>query len=147
MTRLTTADLTPLYRNAIGVDRILNRVMNTFEQQSSTTGYPPYNIIKCDDNHYAVEVAVAGFTQGEIEVRVENNTLIVTGEKIPTDDGTHTDYIHQGISARKFIRTFSLAEYVEVIDATVENGILSVRLEQIVPDSLKPRNITVTYNR
>jgi len=143
-TRLTTLDLAPLYRNAIGLDRVMDRLFTNIEQQGGA-GYPPYNIIRIDDNHYEIQVAVAGFTEGEISVSVENGTLVVTGEKTHTD--TVVEFIHQGISARKFIRTFSLAEYVEVIDAQVVNGILSVNLEQIIPDSLKPRSIQIVYKK
>lgn len=145
MTKLTTSDLAPFYRNAIGVDRILGRIMDSVEQQSSATGYPPYNIIRRDENLYEIQIAVAGFTEGEITVKVENGNLIVTGEKSAANNDVN--YIHQGISARKFVRSFSLAEYVEVIDAEVTNGILSVNLEHIIPDSLKPRTINITYNR
>lgn len=144
MTKLTVHDLAPFYRNSIGIDRLLSRVLDSVEQQSSASGYPPYNIIRRGEDLYEIQVAVAGFTQGEITVKVENSTLIVSGEKTTNDD--KADFLYQGISSRKFIRTFSLAEYVEVIGASVTNGILSVNLEQKIPDSLKPRLINITYN-
>lgn len=145
MTKLTVSDLAPFYRNAIGVDRILGRILDSVDQQNAAAGYPPYNIIRHGENRYEIQIAVAGFTEGEITVKVENGNLIVTGEKEPSD--TEINFIHQGISARRFVRSFSLAEYVEVVDAAVTNGILSVNLEHIVPDSLKPRTINITYNR
>lgn len=143
MTKLTVHDLAPFYRNSIGVDRLLSRVLESVEQ-SSAQGYPPYNIIRRGEHLYEIQVAVAGFTQGEIAVKVENSTLVVIGEKTTVDSGV--DYLYQGISSRKFLRTFSLADYVEVIEANVTNGILSVSLEQKIPDSMKPRLINITYN-
>lgn len=145
MTKLTVQDLPHFYRNAIGIDRVLDRLQTISEQQGTTAGYPPYNIIRLSENRYEIQVAVAGFTEGEINLHVENSTLVVKGEKSVTDNDV--EYLYRGISARKFIRTFSLAEYVEVIDAEVVNGILSVHLEQIIPDSLKPKTINITYKK
>lgn len=145
MANLKEHELSPYYRNAIGIDRVLDRLQTIAGQQSTSAGYPPYNIIRSAENRYEIQIAVAGFSEGEIDVRVDNGTLVITGEKLPITDGV--EYIHRGISARKFIRAFGLAEYVEVLGAEVVNGILSVCLEQIIPDSLKPKTINITYKK
>jgi len=144
MTKLTSLDLSPLYRNSIGIDNWLTRVLDQVDH-ASTTNYPPYNIIKHDENTFEVQVAVAGFSQGEVEVAVKDGNLVITGERQPEAQLVGTEYLHQGISARRFIRTFSLADYVEVVDATSANGILTVRLERKLPESMKPKTIAISY--
>ena len=146
MTKLTTLDLTPFYRNSIGIDRLFDRITTQLDSAASTN-YPPYDIVRTGDETYEIRVAVAGFAQGEIDVEFNNGTLIVKGEKA-TELGAkpEVEYIHHGISGRSFIRTFSVAEYVEVQDADLKDGILTVKLERIVPESLKPKKITVSYN-
>ena len=143
MTKITSFDLTPFYRNAIGVDRLFDRITQQIDHAASTN-YPPYNIVETGENTYEVQVAVAGFTQGEVEISVKNGELIITGEKTETLAEGHI-YRHQGISARKFIRTFSLGDYVEVQSATSKDGILTVKLERIIPESAKPKTIAITY--
>jgi molecular chaperone IbpA len=143
MTKITTLDLTPFYRASIGVDRLFNRIVNQIDT-TTTTNYPPYNIVKTGDNTFEIQVAVAGFTQGELEVNFHDGQLIVTGEKkiIPNPDHV---YQHQGISARKFMRTWPLVDYMEVIDAVAKDGILTVSLEQRLPEAMKPKAIAITY--
>ena len=145
MTRLTTLDLTPFYRSAIGVDRLFDRIVGQLDSTTTPGNYPPYNILKTGENTYEVQVAVAGFKQGEVNVEVKEGTLIVTGEKIETVLPEGYSYEHQGISSRRFIRTFSLADYVEVKNAVSKDGILTVALERIVPDALLPKSIAITY--
>lgn len=144
MTKLTSLDLSPLYRNSIGIDNWLTRVLDQIDHTSSTN-YPPYNIIKHDDNTFEVQVAVAGFSEGEVEVAVKDGNLVITGEKQPEAQIVGTEYLHQGISARRFIRTFSLADYVEVVDASSRDGILTVRLERKLPEAMKPKTIAINY--
>jgi len=146
MTRLTTLDLNPLYRNSVGVDRLFDRLMHQMDTASSTN-YPPYNILKTGDNTYKIEVAVAGFTQGEVTVTVNEGNLIITGEKGETELPEGTSYEYQGISARRFIRTFTLADYVEVTDAVSKDGILTVTLERQIPEAMKPKTIVITYKK
>ena len=147
MTKITAMDLSPFYRNSIGVDKLFDRIMNQIDTTStaSTNNYPPYNIVKTGENTYAIQVAVAGFTQGEVEVNVNEGQLVITGEKLSTDLPEGHTYEHQGISARRFVRTFTLADYVEVIGATSRDGILTVSLERQVPDAMKPKTIAITY--
>ena len=145
-TRLTTLDLNPFYRNTVGVDRLIDRLLNQVDTASSTN-YPPYNILKTGDNTYKIEVAVAGFGQGEVTVNVNEGNLVITGEKDTTDLPEGVTYEYQGISARRFIRTFTLADYVEVTDATSRDGILTVSLERQIPEAMKPKTIAITYKK
>jgi molecular chaperone IbpA len=143
MTKITAFDLSPLYRNAIGVDRLFDRIVNQMDH-AAATNYPPYNIVETGENTYEVQVAVAGFSQGDLEITVKDGELIITGAKTDT---LPEGYVvrHHGISARKFIRTFSLGDYVEVRTAIARDGILTVKLERIVPESAKPKTIAITY--
>ena len=144
MTKLTTLDLSPLYRNSIGIDNWIARVLDQIDH-TSQTNYPPYNIIKHDENTFEVQVAVAGFSKGEVEVNVNDGNLVISGEKQPEAQIVGTEYLYQGISARRFVRTFSLADYVEVVDATSRDGILTVRLERKLPEAMKPKAIAISY--
>jgi molecular chaperone IbpA len=112
---------------------------------ASGTNYPPYNIIKTGDNSFEVQIAVAGFSEGEIDITVKDGNLVVTGNKDPEVETDATAYLYRGISARRFVRTFSLADYVEVATAVSRNGILSINLERKIPEELKPKTIAITY--
>lgn len=131
-----------IHRQAIGFDRMFDELNRTF---ASTRGdnYPPHNVIKLDDTHYVIEVAVAGFAEDEIDVELSDNVLTVKGEQSKKEQ--EIEYLHKGISARNFTRTFPLAENVEVRGASVKNGILSVALEQIIPEEKKPKKIAITF--
>jgi molecular chaperone IbpA len=144
MTRLTSLDLSPFYRNNVGVDSLFDRLINQIDT-ATATNYPPYNIVKTGENAFEVQVAVAGFSQGEIEVSVKDGNLIITGEKNNTELPQGHEYTHQGISARRFVRTFGLADYVEVDSAIARDGILTVKLERHVPEAMKPKTIAITY--
>ena len=145
MTKITTLDLSPFYRNSIGVDKLFDRLMGQIDAGGTTQNYPPYNIVKTGDNTYEIQIAVAGFTEGEVTVNVNEGNLIITGEKLTTDLPEGHIYEHQGISARRFIRTFTLADYVEVTDAVSKDGILTVSLERKVPEAMKPKTIAISY--
>ena len=145
MTKLTTLDLTPFYRNSIGIDRLFDRIVNQIDSAASTN-YPPYDIVRTGDETYEIRVAVAGFVQSEIDVEFNNGQLIVKGEKVQDAEAhIEVEYLHHGISGRSFVRTFSVAEYVEVKDAILKDGILTVKLERIVPEALRPKKIAVAY--
>lgn len=146
MTRLTTTDLSNVNRHALGVDRIISRILDSIENQNTQqTNYPPFNIIKCGEFETMVQVAVAGFSIDELEVKIDNGTLIITGEKFATDAQESVEYIYHGISARKFIRTWTLADNVEVMDAAVKDGILSVKVKRLIPESNKPKTVPISY--
>jgi molecular chaperone IbpA len=144
MTKLTALDLTPFYRNSIGVDRLFDRIAGQIDHAAGTN-YPPYNILRTGEDTFEIQVAVAGFSQGDIDVNLHEGQLTVTGEKT-TEVDPNVVYQHQGISARKFVRSFSLADYVEVQSAECRNGILIVKLERKLPESAKPKSIAITYS-
>jgi molecular chaperone IbpA len=141
----TTLDIPSIHRFAVGFDRMFNELHRTAGSLNSTN-YPPYNIIKKDESTYIIEVAVSGFEETELDVEIKDAELIIKGDKAETEpDGS--DYLHQGIAARSFIRTFALAENVEVKGASVRNGILSVTLEHVIPESMKPKKIAITFQK
>jgi len=141
---LSTFDIPTLHRHAIGFERMFEELNRTFAN-SKSDNYPPYNVIKLDDTHYVIEVAVAGFAESELDVEVKDNVLTVKGEHEKPTDAKEPEYVHRGISAKRFVRTFTLAENVEVRGATVKNGILAVALEQVVPEEQKPKKIQITF--
>ena len=147
MTRITSLDLNPFYRNSIGFNSLFDQIANNMEM-GSTQNYPPYNIIRKDDEHYFIEIAAAGFLKPDIEITMENGTLTVSGKQIKKADGSDEEadgyeYLHRGLSRRNFERTFNLAEYVEVKDASLNNCILSIHLQKIVPEAMKPKTIEI----
>ena len=139
MNQLARFDTTSLNKALIGFDRIFNDFENRFQQ--STTNYPPYNVIKHDENAFEIEVAVAGFDREDITVQVDQDQLIIKGKK-PKEEDT-TQYLHRGLATRDFERTFTLAEHIVVGEGELVNGILRVKLTREVPESLKPRLITI----
>jgi molecular chaperone IbpA len=138
-----TLDLPALHRHAIGFDNLFEQLNRTFANSKTDGNYPPHNVVRLDDTHYVIEVAVAGFNEDEIGVELKENVLTVQGEQAKRDE--EVEYLHKGISARNFVRTFPLAEHIEVRGATVKNGILAVALEQVVPEESKPKKIAITF--
>jgi molecular chaperone IbpA len=144
MTKITAFDLSPLYRTSIGVDRLFDRITQQFDQ-AANNNYPPYNIVKTGEHTFELQLAVAGFTQGEIDITVRDGVITISGEKKVSPLPEGHEYYYQGISARKFFRSWPLGDYVEVMDAIARDGILTVRLEQRVPEAMKPKSIAITY--
>jgi len=145
--RLTPETLNPLFKSTIGFDQIVDGIFKEFGV--STTGYPPYNITRTikesGTDEYNIVLALAGFTEDDIEISVENNTLVITGNSsILGDDLAGVEYLHKGIAARKFTRSFRLAEHVEISNAVLKNGILTVSLTMVIPESAKPKTIKIT---
>jgi molecular chaperone IbpA len=136
---MTAYDFSPLYRSAIGIDRLAQLMENSL--RSDQPSYPPYNIELVDEDSYRITMAVAGFAQDEIEIEVANDTLTVAASKAK-EQGTRR-YLHQGIAARSFQRQFQLADHVKVKAARLENGLLHVDLQREVPEALKPRRIAI----
>ena len=139
MNQLARFDTTALNRALIGFDRIFNDYENRFHH--STTNYPPYNVIKHDDNLFEIEIAVAGFDREDITIQVDQNQLVVKGNRLKEDDTSK--FLHRGLAARDFERAFTLAEHIIVGDAELSNGILRVKLTREVPEALKPRTILI----
>lgn len=138
---MRTIDFTPLYRSAVGFDRLAT-LLESAARTSESGGWPPYNIETTGENAYRVEVAVAGFTPDELNVEVKENLLTVTGRKTANDDGERK-YLHRGLAERDFERRFQLADYVIVTSAKLENGLLSIELKRELPEALKPRRIEI----
>jgi len=131
------AHLANLSRALVGFDHIFNQHL-----QTTNGNYPPHNIVKYSDSEYAIEIAVAGFSKPEITVEVDQDQLIVKGKKAETTDSS-VQYLHRGLASRDFEQTYTLAEYMEVKDAEVKDGMLIINIERIVPDALQPRSITI----
>jgi len=147
MTSLKTIrakDFAQFYQNSVGQDQLIDNLLSTVNVNTQSN-YPPYNIIKKDDNNYLIEVAVAGFSEGDIKVTVEQNVLNINAEN--SDEETTDEFVHRGISSRKFSRTFNLAEHIEIKAAKVENGILSLVLEREIPEQLMPKSIEIEYRQ
>ncbi|GEA52155.1 heat-shock protein Hsp20 [Vibrio inusitatus NBRC 102082] len=138
---MRNVDLSPLYRQAIGFDRLLNLVENNNKKTSNSNGYPPYNIEQKDEHSYRITMAVAGFAEDELSITQDENMLIVSGELKPSD--VQTNYVYQGIAERNFTRKFQLADYVFVTGASMENGLLHVDLVREIPESAQPRKISI----
>lgn len=140
---MNTIDLTPLYRNSIGFDRLASLLDNALRTDSVTPGYPPYNIEMLGENRYAIALAVAGFEQRELEIMVEKGVLTVRGKKAKEEE---RHYLHQGIANRAFERKFNLADYVEVTGADLHNGLLTISLVKEIPEAMKPRTISINQS-
>ena len=137
---MNSIDLSPLYRSSIGFDRLANLLDSALNTENVTPAYPPYNIEVIDDDRYAITLAVAGFDRNELDITVEKGVLVVRGKKEKED--SH-QYIYQGIANRSFERKFNLADYVEVTNADLVNGLLTVNLIREIPEAMKPRTISI----
>lgn len=146
---LRSFDVPSIHKFAVGFDSMFDELMRISSQQGQQN-YPPYNVVKYNDNSFAIELAVAGFKEGDINITVETNVLIIEGNIVKNlDDLANStgEYLHRGISQRSFTRTFTLADHVEVVEAKCEHGILSIVLERRVPEELQPKKIAISYNK
>ena len=125
---------------AVGFDRVFDQLQNYVQHNAASSGFPPYNIRKGGDYKYAIEMALAGFSKDDIEIEVAEGLLMVRSIK---ENDENDSNIYRGISYRKFIRKFTLADDIVVNDASLENGMLNINLERIVPEEMKPRKITI----
>lgn len=132
-------DPTPYWRSTVGFDHLFDLLANSAMPQSQET-YPPYDIVRIDEDNYRISVAVAGFTPEEISITAEQNQLTVEAQKRAQPN---VQYLYQGISARAFRRQFNLADYVKVKGATFEHGLLEIDLMREVPETMKPRRIDI----
>ena len=137
--RTTTFDFAPLWRSTIGFDRFFDLV-DAAQRAGSEDHYPPYNIERLGDDSYQISVAVAGFRPDDIAVTAEQNVLTIEGQK---PDKEQREYLYRGISARHFKRQFNLADYVQVKNASFENGLLRIELAREIPEAMKPRQIPI----
>jgi len=139
---MRTYDLTPFYRSTVGFDRFFNLLDRAAPDGSP--GYPPYNIERTGENSYRVTVAVSGFSQGELSIVAKENTLTIKGEKSANENGNKAEVLYRGIAARAFERAFQLADFVQVKNASLENGLLHVDLVREIPEAKKPRSIPIS---
>ncbi|WP_049045658.1 Hsp20 family protein [Aeromonas hydrophila] len=135
---MRSIDFSPLYRSAIGFDRLANLIESA--ASNGNAGYPPYNIEQLGDSDYRISMAVAGFTQEELVLSFQENLLTVKGNK---QADTERNYLYQGIAERGFERRFQLADYVRVKGADLKNGLLHIDLVREVPEAMKPRKIEI----
>src|ERR1700722_7830367 len=136
---MTRVDFAPLFRTAIGFDRLARMVDSAASSEATT--YPPYNIEKTGEDAYRLTMAVAGFKPEELDMTVQDNTLVVSGRV--QEEGNRAEILYRGIAARAFERRFVLADHIVVDGADLQNGLLHVGLKRIVPEALKPRRITI----
>lgn len=138
---MRTIDFSPLYRTAVGFDR-LAQLLDAAASQETQGGYPPYNIERVGENDYRVEIAVAGFRPEELNVEVKEHLLTVQGRKAANDDNRR--FLHRGLAERNFERRFQLADYMVVSEAKLADGLLSISLRRELPEQLKPRTIEIS---
>lgn len=138
---MRTFDLTPFYRSTVGFDRLFSLL----DQAAGDGGnsYPPYNIERTGENDFRITVAVSGFSQNEISIVAKENTLTIKGEKV-ANENTQNEVLYRGIASRAFERSFQLADFVQVKNASLENGLLHVDLVREIPEAAKPRQIPIT---
>ena len=135
---MATLDFTPLFRSSIGFDRIPGLLSHALERPEA--GYPPYNIEKVGEDQYRIVLALAGFTNEDVELIQEQNRLTVRGKLKEAEGRT---YLHRGIPSRAFERVIDLADFIEVTDATMGEGLLVISLKRELPEALKPRSIPI----
>ena len=133
-------DFSPLFRSTIGFDRLTRLVDAATRVDSASLAYPPYNIEKTGEDAYRLTMAVAGFSPAELDITVQENTLLVGGKAQEDDNG---GYLHRGIARRGFERRFSLADHMKVVGASLDNGLLYVDVVREVPEAAKPRTIKI----
>jgi len=143
--RLSTVDLPTLlshmHRASVGFDTMFDRLSQSASTLANSVNYPPHDIVKLSDTSYTINVAVAGFKEDELDIAVENNVLTISGNQHNRED---VDYVYHGISNKSFSKVLNLAEHVVVRGAVYEHGLLSISLEVVIPEELKPRKISIT---
>ena len=139
---MTTFDFSPLFRTSVGYDRLAS-LLNSAHRVEQAGGYPPYNILTAGENRYRITMAVAGFSEEELNITSEHNKLLVTGEKAEDQETEESRFLYRGIATRSFERRFNLADHVRVSGARLDNGLLHIELEREVPEAMKPRKIDI----
>jgi len=139
---MRTFDLNPLYRSTVGFDRMFSLLDSLSGSDGAAPTYPPYNIERTGENAYRITVAVSGFSKDELSLVAKENTLTIKGEKV-ANENSKSEVLYRGIAARAFERAFQLADFVQVKDASLENGLLHVDLVREIPEAKKPRQIAI----
>jgi molecular chaperone IbpA len=141
MTQVARFDTQALNRALVGFDRIFDDMERRFAN-SVSNNYPPYNIARLEENLYEIEIAVTGFAKNEISVTVEQDNLIIAGQREKTED-VSAEFLHRGLAFRDFERTFTLADHMKIRSAEIKNGVLTIRIEREIPEEMKPRVIDI----
>jgi molecular chaperone IbpA len=134
-------DFSPLYRSTVGFDRLFD-LLDQSSQVDPMTNWPPYNIEKVGEDRYVITMAIAGFSTDEVEIMQKENQLVIAGQRKGSEEGRQ--YLHRGIATRAFRQIFNLADHVKVMDAALDNGLLTIDLKREVPEALKPRRIEIS---
>lgn len=140
MTRTMTLDFPHFTRSTVGFDRLFDEIQREFANTKSN-GYPPYNVAEINNDEWMITVAVAGFGMDNLDITLDKNTLTVEGT--PPIGGEEVKYLHKGIAGRSFRRQFTLADHIEVANATLELGMLNIHLKRNVPEELQPKKIAI----
>lgn len=133
-------DLSPLYRSTVGFDRFA-KIFDSLMPQDEKSSYPPYNIERLNENAYRISMAVAGFSRDDIDIRLCHNQITIKGEKKEFEDDAKKEFLHRGIASRSFERKFQLADYMEVTEANLENGLLYIDFKREIPEEMHSRKI------
>ena len=142
---MTNFDFSPLYRTTVGFDHLSTLLDNMHRSDTTANSYPPYNIELLEDNRYKITMAVSGFQSDELDIKSEEQTLTVKGQKNP--DQNTRNYLHQGIAGRNFERKFQLADHIIIIGAQLVNGLLHIDLARDIPEAMKPKTIPITEGK
>ena len=137
---MRTLDFSPLFRHSVGFDRF-QRLLDESTRMGSTNTYSPYNIVQTGEDGYRISIALAGFSEQDLDVTTKENTLVVSGTVSQDDEGK--TYLHHGIAGRAFERRFDLADHIKVVNASLVNGLLNIDLVREIPEEKKPRKITI----
>ena len=141
---MRTYDFSPLFRSTIGFDRLTNMMDAAMRQNDVTESYPPYNIQKTGENAYCITLAVAGFSEEELEIISHDGNLVIEGRVKPNEENSENIFLHRGIAGRAFKRSFQLADHIKITGANLSNGLLNVELVREIPEELKPRKIEIS---
>ena len=135
-------DFAPFRRSTIGFDRLFDLLENSTASQGGEN-YPPFDLVKVGENQYRIDLAVAGFKPGEIDITAQQNVLLVVGKKSEETEGGDGNYVYRGIANRSFERRFALADHIQVTGADIRDGLLSIELKREIPEAMKPRKISI----
>jgi molecular chaperone IbpA len=138
---MQTFDLTPLFRHSVGFDRMQRLLNASARMETSANTYPPYNIVQSGEDTYRITVAVAGFSEQDLDITAKENTLIISGKN--SENADEKPFLHRGIAGRAFERRFDLADHIKVVGASLVNGLLNIELEREIPEEMKPRKICI----
>ncbi len=138
---MRTIDFSPLFRHSVGFERMQRLLDTSARMESSAPSYPPYNIEQMGEDAYRISLAVAGFSEQDLDVTVEENTLVVTGKL--AEDSEDKKFLHRGIAGRAFERRFELADHIKVVGGSLVNGLLNIDLDREIPEEKKPRKIVI----